>query len=248
MKVCVLTCTSGRHTLLERVVRCFLEQDYEDKVMLIYQNSDVYQQLDPSLENENIILVNQHLDSKTGLPYTDLGSIYNDAINHIPEDVDIVNMFDDDDVFLPNHLSLGVNGYIKAENRGMVAYKPKFSYYRHAGGIQKMCNIFEPSIFVSARLLKDVGCHENTENQHHKWLDVVGSNILVEDYPNNSTLIYDWNSPVPCFKTSGNPSEKQNFNNYRTFSKDHGDKIISAGNINDVLKIFGEVVQSKNIN
>jgi hypothetical protein len=242
LKVCFLTCTSGRHTLLERVVRCFLEQDYENKVMLIFQNSEVEQQLDESLLDKNIILVNQHLDSKTGLPYTNLGSIYNDAIKFIPEDVDVVNCGDDDDFYLSNHLSEGIRGYERAAAKGQVAYKPKFSYFRHAGGIQKMCNVFEPSIFVCAKHLKQYGCHENTTNQHHKWLDAVGSNMTMEE-DGISTLIYDWRSPVPCFKTSGNPHGQQNFNNYRNFSKEHGDKIISPCNKEVVELIYKEVAE-----
>lgn len=247
MKVCFLTCTSGRHTLLERVVRCFIEQDYENKVMLIFNNSEVEQQLDESLQDKNIILVNQHIDSQTGQPYANLGAIYNDALRHVPDDVDIVNCADDDDCYLPNHLSEGVKGFTMVAAKGQLAYKPKFSYYRHPNGIQKMCNVFEPSIFVCVKHIKKHGCHNNTENQHHKWLDAVGSNMTMDEN-GKSTLIYDWRNPVPCFKTSGNPSSPTNFSNYRNFSKDHGDGIISPCDKKIVDSIYAEVVECDKMN
>lgn len=246
-KVCFLTCTSGRHFLLERVVRCFLEQDYENKVMLIYQNSEINQQLDESLMDKGIILVNQNIDSQTGLPYTNLGSIYNDALKAIPEDAEIVNCGDDDDLFLPTHISSGVAGYLRAAEKGQVAYKPKFSYYRYAGGVQKMCNVFEPSIFVCVKHIKKHGCHTNTMNQHHKWLDAVGSNMTMED-GGESTLIYDWSGGHPCFKTSGNPHAPENFSNYRNYSKDHGDGIITPCDVEIVNKVYQEVAESIKLN
>lgn len=214
--------------MIERNVKMFLDQDYENKVMIIYNNSDVPQVLDESLIGKNIILINQHLDSRTGEPYTNLGAIYNDAIKHIPEDVVLLNMADDDDIFLPNHISEGVHGYqrAKALNPNCKAYKPQFSYYNHAGGVAKMCNVMEPSIFVEVSHIKEYGFHDNTINQHHKWLDGLGSNILT-DPEGISTLVYDWNTVVPVWKTSGDPQNPENFNNYTKNSQDHGDRIIT---------------------
>ena len=100
MKVLAICCTSGRHSLLERSVRMFLDQDYIDKTLLIYQNSSVNQSLDESLKDKNIILINRSLDSKTNEPYKNLGDIYNDLIQYIPDDIEVVTFSDDDDVNL----------------------------------------------------------------------------------------------------------------------------------------------------
>jgi hypothetical protein len=56
---------------------------------------------------------------------------------------------------------------------------------------------------------------------------VYGGRIYVDDN-GISTLIYNWgDTDVPTFKTSGNAGDPRNFDNYRTFSKDHGDKVLT---------------------
>lgn len=226
IKVAWLTCTKGRHSLLERNLRFFLNQDYENKVMIIFNNSPITQRLGSFDGEENVILINQHVNSITKLDYDNLGAIYNDAIDHIPEDVMLLNMADDDDCFMPNHLSAGVEGYLRAKEQGLRAYKPRFSYYHHAGGIVPVANVMEPSIFVEMDHIRIHGFHNNTKNQHHKWLDALGSDILVEEN-GKKTLIYDWNNHVPTWKTSGDPDNPSNFLNYSENSQDHGDGIIT---------------------
>lgn len=230
-KVCWLTCTKGRHTFIERNIRMFLDQDYENKIMVIYNNSDVKQELDKELDKEydNVILVNRCIDSKTGKPYDNLGAIYNDALAYIPEDVDLLNGADDDDIFLPNHISEGVKGYLKGKelNPDCKAYKPAKSYYVYLNQpIEKVSNILEPSIFVEMSHIREHKYHNNTENQHHKWLDALGSNIFVDE-EGISTMIYDWSQQISAWKASGDPNNPSNFHNCEKNSQDHGDKIIT---------------------
>lgn len=227
-KVCVITATKNRHEHLERSVRFFLDQDYLNSCQLIYNNSTVDQRLNTNLDPDRVILVNQHIDSTTGQPYTTLGGIYNDAIKYIPEDVEIVGFMDDDDIFLPNHISEGVKGLIRG---GKTAYKPERSLFKNGADITPAINTFEPSIFIKKEHILKYGFSLETSAQHLKWVDplVWGGEIYVDpDGP--STLIYCWGNDIPTFKTSGNSQHPENFKNYETFSQDVGDRIITPIN------------------
>lgn len=207
----------------------FLDQDYENKVMLIYNNSDVKLSLDESLLKEPIILINNHIDSKTGQPYTNLGAIYNDAIKYVPYNVHLLNGADDDDIFLPNHISEGVKGYLRGRftNPNSKMYKPLFSYHVYLDQpAVKVANVMEPSMFVNIDHIKQYGYHENTENQHHKWIEALGKNCYVDE-AGTPTMIYDWSQEIGTWKTSGDPTNPLNFTNYSNNSLDHGDGIIT---------------------
>jgi hypothetical protein len=244
-------CTCGRHTLLERAVRFFLDQDYAgDSMLLIYNNSPVDQILQynamkysvcgVNTGDQTIVLVNNHRDKITREPYTNLGAIYRDALSEVPEDVEVIIHWDDDDIFLPNHITAGVEGLKAALIGNKKAYKPARSYYRHPGGLQLMSNTLEPSIFVTAAHLRECGYHDSTSDQHLKWVDplVYGNEILVDEL-GTPTLVYNWgDTDIPTFKTSGNAGDINNFQNYRNFSQDHGDFCITPWSKEQVQKYY----------
>ena len=127
MIITCVTATFGRHSLLERAVKCFLDQNLDTHHnLVIYNNSSKSLQLDnfPIPENKSIILINNHLDLETDEDYKNVGDIFRDAIKFIPQDTHIVNFMDDDDIFLPNHLLEGQKGMRKAVAEGKRGYKP----------------------------------------------------------------------------------------------------------------------------
>lgn len=244
--------TCGRHTLAERSLGMFLQQidakigegDYACRPiykLLIYNNSDISLKLDPNFTEgvtglKSVLLVNEHRDSKTGLRYTNLGAIYRDAFDCIDGDTtDVVVHWDDDDLFLPNHLLEGLKGLDRSsiitmwDDKPAKAYKPAKSYYRHPGGLELMSNTLEPSIFVEYSHIKEHGYSETTTDQHLQWVNpLVYNNGIYVDPAGIPTLIYNWgDTHIPTFKTSGNAGNPQNFDNYRNFSKDHGDRILT---------------------
>jgi hypothetical protein len=251
--------TCGRHKLAERSLRFFVDQDYADEhTLLIYNNSDVPLKLDTSdmgssiglgeiepgyprvtfakVGNKNITLMNKLPEIK----YSNLGEIYTDALEKVPEDTDVIIHWDDDDIFLPNHITEGVNGLQKAVEEGKTAYKPAQSYYRHPGGIQLMSNTLEPSIFVLASHIREHGYGQTTTDQHLQWVNplVYGKKIRVDD-SGTPTLIYNWgDTDIPTFKTSGNAGHPNNFSNYRDFSRDHGDQVLIPWKKEEVQKYY----------
>lgn len=251
-KVTCITATCGRHNLMERSMRFFLNQDYQGKhVLLIYNNSVVPQKITPETtimtnvvtmdcgEGKEIKLVNKHIDSATGKPYKSLGGIYNDELKYIDEDTDILVHWDDDDIFLPDHISEGVKGLKKAESLGKIAYKPRKSYYRHPNGVDLMENVLEPSIFVKAQHIINWGYSDETTAQHLQWVHpLIESNMILSDEEGKPTLIYNWGDHIPTFKTSGDPHNKSNFSNYRNFSQDHGDQILTPWSKKEVEEYY----------
>lgn len=255
MKVCAIMATCGRHKLAKRSLRFFLDQDYVgDSVLLIYNNSDValkdeYGGTTFALNGvktgeQRVIIVNNGFDYKTGKPYRTLGAIYNDALTHVPEDIDIISHWDDDDIFLPNHISEGIGGLQRARWRSHInykAYKPEQSYYRHAGGVQLMGNNLEPSVFVDANYLRSKGYSDTTSDQHLQWFKpLLESGEMFVDPNGVPTLIYNWGdgAEFPTFKTSGDQGNPRNFDNYRNFSKDHGDKVLTPWSKEDVQEYY----------
>lgn len=227
-KVTAIMATCGRHTCSERSLSLFLNQTYENKHLVIYQNSHVEQELDINIPTNLVTIINNFIDSKTGLKYETLGAIYNDAIKYVPEDTDVITFWDDDDLFLINHLEKGIEGYLKALDSGMLAYKPAKSYYKHHNGIALVNNTLEPSMFVKASHILEHGFSDTTSDQHLKWVNpLVYNRLICVDPEGPPTLIYNWGDNIPTFKTSGDPNNPYNFYNYRNFSSDHGDRIIS---------------------
>lgn len=226
MKVCLITATRDRHKQLERVVRFVMDQTYTDWVHLIYNNSPIEQRLNKNLPADKFILINNHINLKTGKPYQTLGDIYTDILQFIPEDVDVINFMDDDDIFLQNHVEEGVKGM---EKGGLLAYKPKKSWYKHLKNKAVLVeNTLEPSIFVKLDHVKEKGFSSETTAQHLQWVNpLILSKQIFVDPEGQPTYICDWSQEIGTFKTSGDPNNPNNFNNYSNWSKDSGDAIIT---------------------
>lgn len=263
--ICAIVATKGRHTLLERSVKMFMEQE-RGGYLLIFNNSSIPQNLWKGGKNnilhhfdKTIILINHPLDSVTGLPYTNLGAIYRDALKFVPTQCQIITHWDDDDIFLPSHLSAGMLGMHRARllsdirtaqaklddkiDEGYKAYKPAKSYFRSAEGINLMGNNLEPSIFVKKDHLELYGYSNTTTEQHLQWLNPLLEKDGIFVDPNGApTLVYNWgDTEIPTWKTSGDPANPQNFQNYTNFSNDHGDQIITPWSIEQIEPYYDQI-------
>lgn len=223
--VCLLTCTKDRHKQLERVVRFALNQTYDNYVHLIFNNSSDKLRLNEHLPKGKFLLINSPVDTKTGKPYTTLGQIYRDAIRFIPDNVQVINFMDDDDIYFPDHVEEGVKGMIKG---GTKAYKPKKSWFRYLKQQSLQENVLEPSIFVTAEHIKEYGFSDETSAQHHQWLNpLVVNNEIYVDPEGKPTYLCDWSQSIPTFKTSGDANNPNNFQRYSEHSTDKGDGVIT---------------------
>lgn len=246
--ICLITATCGRNYCVSRVLRCFLDQDYTgDHLLLIYNNSPVSQELALDFsdlpENKKVILINNHIDLVSKEPYTNLGAIYTDILEYIPEKYQIIAHADDDDLYLPYHVSEGMKGMEKAKEFGKRAYKPAKSYYRDSVGIHLMSNTLEPSIFVNRNILEEIGYKQSTSDQHLQWVDFLRDNdflLVSEEF--RPTLCYNWGDMFPTWKTSGDPNNPFNFANYRSFSTDHGSGRIYPVSKKEINEYYKEII------
>lgn len=178
-----------------------------------------------NLSKDKFILVNNPINLRTHKQYTNLGDIYTDSLQFVPEDVDIINFMDDDDIFFPNHVEEGVKGI---ERGGLIAYKPQKSWYRYLNKLNLVENTLEPSIFVKKDHIIKYGFSPETTAQHLQWVKpLVDNKEIFVDPDGPPTYLCDWSQEIPTFKTSGNPHHPNNFNNYSEWSKDSGDGIVT---------------------
>lgn len=231
-EIYAICCTYNRHSLLERAVSLFLQQDYKGPhKLLIYNNSTIDQNLDR--EYDNIVLINNNISYTTGKPYDNVGDIFKDALSHVPfDDARVITFWDDDDIFLPNHLSEGMKGYIEALEMGKRAYKPLNTYFRYANEPQKLSqNLCEPSIFVNTDFVRKHGFISHSAAYHHGWINpLIKEDLLYTKRDREPTFIYDWSTEASAFKISGDGENPENFSRHKQHSGDIGDQIITPYN------------------
>lgn len=241
----IITCTYNRHSLLERVVKCFQEQDYEGKIILFIYNTGKPTTIQlENTPNREIILVNNQVSLVTGKGYLSVGEKYRDALEYtrtsIKDYVRYVVHHDDDDLFLPNHISAGVSGI---EKGGLSSYKPKKSWFRHKGGTELAENVFEGSIFMTYTHLLATGYLPVSVKYHDGWLlPLVSNNQMFVDPDGQPTWIYDWSGEIPTYKMSGKADTQNNFTASQVLSSDEGDGIIIPVPLNELQPIFDKCV------
>ena len=232
MKATALMCTYGRHSFLERSVRMFLEQDYEDKHLVIFQNSPVFQTLDQ--EYPNITLVNQ-----TG--FDTVGDVFEEAIKYIPSDTDLVFIWDDDDIYFKNHISNGVAGILKYNKP---AYKPMYALLKETQGLSRTSNTLEATWALRKEVLYHTGFSKyNFSDSHKAWVDYCNNNNLVYvDEKSPITFCYIWDDPEHLIVHTSAIEEKSNSRQiHHRFSADHGDRVITPCSKEIVDSLFVEM-------
>lgn len=241
--LCFITCFFCRHYHVERVIRCFLNQDIKEPItLLLYNNSKIAQQLDTFEipDNRNIILINNFLDLETGREYTNTGDIFRDALTYIPKECTIVSFMDSDDIFLPNHASEGMRRMKAAYKHNQLAYKPYFSYFLFGKNqIEKAHNNMEPSIFVDRNYVEKEGFHSVSASYHQKWLDkLISTGQLYCPFWGTPTFIYCWEDGHNTHKISGAGDNVDNFLSHRLKEVEDGDGILSPAKMEIVQKYY----------
>lgn len=231
MKIVGLMATHGRHSRCERAVGMFLQQDHDNKHLIILQNSSVPQKLDK--EYPNITLINE-------CNFSSLGEIYNRMLDFLPEDTDLICIFDDDDIFLKNHFSEGKNGYLRG---GKKAYKPNYSFFVEAKNISPMCNILETSWFIDVNVIKKLKFKNECKAHHSTWIHwLLQNNELYVDLVGPKTMGCVWvdvdNSPLMCHSSALGGTDSVHFDFFRKNTQDHGDGIISPWSLEKLIPVY----------
>lgn len=233
MNVVLVCCFYGRVEKVERIIRFFIDQDYKgESTLLLYNNAPYPQKLLLNQElpkNKHIYLINNYLDLQTGGQYISTGDIFRDATSYISPSTDAITFFDSDDCYLPNHISEGVKGLIKAHHLLMNVYKPYNSYFLYGKECQLAHNNLEPSIFVDYQQIIKYGFNKTSSSYHDGWLIPLKENKkLLDDPAGIPTLLYNWEEGHNTFKISGSGDDgPQNLKNHREKEQDFGTGILS---------------------
>lgn len=229
MDVTLVTCYIGRTKYIRRIIASFMAQTYKGHITLLLYNNGPSINSIASIhlpENRAIVLINNHLDRETGVEYTNTGAIFRDAMSYVTSDV--VNFYDSDDLFLPNHVEEGVKGWQEAKTKSCLAYKPKYSYHIYLDRFSREENNMEPSIFVDVNYIKTTGFAPVSSSYHQQWLTpLIHSKKVYIKEDGVSTFLYDWTRGHNTYKISGAGDDSEaNFQAHRRWESRELDSTI----------------------
>lgn len=222
LKVSCVMCTFGRFDTVRQSSTFWKYQDYDNSELIIFNTAPVDIKLDESLEKYNIRVVNQQNELGTNNPYSSLGKVREDALECAEGDVYIC--WDDDDMFLPWHVSRGVR---KLHEHNCSAWKPERSFFSTNGGetYKFAGNSMEASIHVKMDAIKRYGFNYENGSEHLKWLIPMrdSKELVIEDVTPTESYAYVWGSKIAPHKTSGNINSPNNFEEHKNGSQDFGE-------------------------
>jgi glycosyltransferase involved in cell wall biosynthesis len=226
-KIVCLCSTYGRLTKLSEAVSCFLDQDYDNKELLILNNH-------PSplfCDFPNIKVYNEPI-------YPTLGDCRNRLIELA--NGDFARTFDDDDDFLPWTLSQGIENI-----KNFPAWKPKKSWFWCGNKEPELAeNVFEAAMTVRIDVAKKYGYLSKSGGNEHetllKGIDKEGG-CHNDDMGLLASYIYNWGKGswhISGSLGSGNIEDRTRI--WKEHNNDVGDGIIRYINLNHYWKHFKE--------
>jgi len=214
MKVSCLTATYGRYSVLTEAVSCFLQQDYENKELVILNNHPV--ELICSLPQ--VTIYNEPI-------YPTLGDCRNRLLDLAKGD--LVRTWDDDDLYLPWAISQGVANIGDAP-----AWKPLRSWgwrvdrdQMYLGG-----NKYEAAWTTKTDIAKKYGYISNSGGNEHNSLEIglrkEGGISKTDMGASGASYIYRWGSGLcrisgSLDKTKNNIAERTK--RWKKLNDDNGD-------------------------
>tara|TARA_Y100000310_G_C20574046_1_gene759564 strand:- start:293 stop:1093 length:801 start_codon:yes stop_codon:yes gene_type:complete len=244
-KISAVMCTYGRFQTVRQSATFWKYQDYDNKELIIFNTSPIPIELDDSLLEYDIRVVNQQTETDTVEPFSSLGKIREDALEYATGDIYIC--WDDDDMFLPWHMSQGVEKLLEC---GDPAWMPGQSYWSCDGGetFEHAQNAMEAAVLVDIDELKKYGFSHESGAEHLPWRrgmqndGKLDEQVMVTPY---ESYAYVWGSADAPHKTSGNINQPNNFEHHKAGSTDfgEGEKLTFVPN-DQVEKLFINVCKS----
>lgn len=240
--------TYRRFTCVCRSIRFFLDQDSEDLRELIVYNTDVEYPIigSPDLP-DNVKIINNNIDLKTGLPYNNIGAIRRDSLNYASGRYYIC--WDDDDIFLPWHISQCLDGFRR--NPDIWAWKPMMSMFWRTGCPPEIAgNSMEASILVSVEALRSAGFNQHQGGgEHLGWMQKFNDERkLFVDPASVPSYCFNWadQGVMRGHKQSGTINRPDNFEYHRENTKDYALSPLSINyDVQDIYAIHIKALQKE---
>lgn len=220
MKKVSFICTSFRRFYcVRRIVSQYLAQTYQNKELIIF-NTDEEHPYELGFEDHTIKIINNGTDYQTGNPYQNRGQICRDAVTHATGDYFM--LADDDDIYLPWHISQAVNGI---EELNTDAWKPMYSFFATPEKTELTRNTLEASVIVKMNRIREIGFRTDiTGYEGLSWY----TKLRDEGQLNESSInfipsyCFNWSDPphIAGHKQSGNINSPDNFEEHKAQSLD----------------------------
>lgn len=224
--VTAICCTYGRFSCVERALNCYLAQTHYNKRLIIY-NTDVESMYKPSsfLFKNRVEIINNHIDSVTGEPYTNVGAIRRDALakaNLVFKNEGYVVTWDDDDIFLPHFMEQSID---RMEQTGLPSFKPEMSFFYSGNNLRLVRNTLEASVVASVEKVLEYGYHLETGKEGLAWYTMLRDNKELNEHDTYyvPSYCFNWNDGQEMnapHKQSGDIDNPDNFENHKSQSLD----------------------------
>lgn len=225
-------CTYGRFECVERAMNCFLAQTYPNKELIIYntdvdhydkiltKNHNIYDPYEAALLKDNIIIVNENIDSITQKPYTNVGAIRRDALTFASGDY--VVTWDDDDIFLPHFMQQAIDGM---ERTSLPFFKPEQSFFYSGNNLRIVMNTLEASVVGDINKVREYGYLLETGKEGLGWYTKARDNKELDEHEKFyiPSYCFNWNDGDQMkapHKQSGDIDNPNNFENHKASSLD----------------------------
>lgn len=223
MKKVSFVCTSYRRFYcVRRIIAQFMSQTYKNVELIIF-NTDVEHpmQLDASLIDLDIKVINNNINLETGESYKNRGEICRDAVKYTTGDYFM--LADDDDVYLPWHIQQAVEGI---QENGKDAWKPEKSFFAAPGKIELSQNTMEASVIVKMNRIREIGFRTDlTGYEGLSWYDKLRDEGQLNEHNTNyiPSYCFNWSDPseIAGHKQSGDINNPNNFENHKQASGDY---------------------------
>lgn len=213
--------TYNRPELLGRSIRCWLEQEYTNKQLCIFNNGNtditIGGDLSSDITNQGIVIVNKNTDVWSGEPFNNLGTIYMNGLHWFADELqngDLVTMWQDDDMYLPHFLN-SCNDLADYFDLPDVFKAKEFIFHDKGSRICKRDeNNVEGSWIIDIDFLLETGFAEPSMHPETKLHAKLKSDFNYIKDPNlKPSYIYEWNNGV--YHSSGGINNPNNFKIYR---------------------------------
>jgi glycosyltransferase involved in cell wall biosynthesis len=249
-KVSAVCCTYKRFQCVERVINCYLAQDYPNKELIIY-NTDAdnpYVDYGCKLLPYGVLIINRSTDFLTKEPYTNVGAIRRDALQFA--EGDYVVTWDDDDIFLPHFIRQGID---RIQETGLPSFKPEMSFFYSGNHLRMVRNTLEASVIADINKVREYGYLLETGKEGLGWYTKLRDNQELNEYDRHYVPSYcfnwnDGNEMKAAHKQSGDINNPQNFDNHKMHSLDSVDgrtiEIYDEKRLEETYKPYFDYIRS----
>jgi glycosyltransferase involved in cell wall biosynthesis len=220
--VSAVCCTYGRFECVQRVINCFIAQDYPNKELIVYNTDEEnpYVDYDCRLLPYNIVIINRGIDFITKEPYTNVGAIRRDALQFA--EGDYVVTWDDDDIFLPHFMRQGID---RIKETGLPSFKPQMSFFYSGDYLRLVRNTLEASVIVDINKVREYGYLLHSGKEGLGWYTKLRDNKELNENDNYyiPSYCFNWNDGRQMkapHKQSGDIDNPKNFENHKIHSQD----------------------------